>query len=124
MDTFSQILAADDARYRAMILNDLSALSSLLDEGLLYTHSSAMTDTKDEYLDSLRAGHAVYHSATRSQEILRECGDAVVMVGNVIIKAALNGVERVLENKFTTVWVKRDQAWKLLVWTSTPFSKK
>ncbi|MCG5079087.1 nuclear transport factor 2 family protein [Paraburkholderia tagetis] len=123
MEFFSQILAADDARYCAMIANDLSALSSLLDAELLYTHSSAVTETKEEYLESLRSGRVVYHSATRSREILRASEGAVVMVGHVIIKATVDGIDRILDNRFTTVWVKKHQTWNLLAWASTPTPK-
>lgn len=120
MDISSQILSSDDARYRAMVENDRSTLSVLLDTELLYTHSSGVTETKDEYLESLRSGRVIYHSATRSREILRASGGAVVMVGHVIINATVDGNARILDNKFTTVWVRKNQSWNLLAWASTP----
>jgi Domain of unknown function (DUF4440) len=120
---FSEIIAADDARYKAMFSGDLPALATLLGDALLYTHSSANTDTKDQYIDSLRSGRVIYRSARRTDEMLSESGGVVVMAGNILIDATVDGVDRLLNNRFLTVWVQRDQQWKLLAWASTPMPK-
>lgn len=120
---FSQVLEADDARYRAMIENNLERLDALLDSELLYTHSSAVTDTKAQYIDSLRSGRITYRIAKRSNEIFRESGGVVLMAGHVLIEATVDGKDRLLDNRFMTTWVQKDQNWKLLSWASTPTSK-
>ncbi|MFM0698251.1 nuclear transport factor 2 family protein [Paraburkholderia sediminicola] len=120
---FSQVLEADDARYRAMIENDLERLDALLDPELLYTHSSAVTDTKEQYIDSLRSGRVIYRTIKRLKEIFRESGGVVLMAGHVLIAATVDGKDRLLDNKFLTTWVQKDQNWKLLSWASTPTSK-
>ncbi len=52
----AEVRAADDARYAAMIAQDFVALDRLLADDLLYTHSTAVTDTKVQYLAALRGG--------------------------------------------------------------------
>lgn len=111
---------ADDARYSAMLRSDIGELDGLLSDGLCYTHSSAHRQTKCEYLASLASGRIKYLQAQRDDVRLRVYGDVAVMNGNVQLKAVIDGVLRVLENRFLSVWKRDDGGWRMLAWASTP----
>jgi len=47
------VIAADDARYRAMIAGDVARLDGLLSPDLVYTHSDGKSENKSEYLATI-----------------------------------------------------------------------
>jgi ketosteroid isomerase-like protein len=118
-----EIEATDDARYQAMMALDLAALERILGDDLLYTHGSAATDTKREYIDALKSGKYKYRSAKKAGVTVRVYGDVAIMHGQVTIEAEVGGSPRTLNNVFVNVWVKRSGRWQLVHWASTPIPK-
>jgi len=49
-----RVLELEDARWRALLSNDVAELDELFSDDLSYTHSNAMMDTKSSYLGALR----------------------------------------------------------------------
>ena len=113
------VLQADDERYRLMIAGDVAALEPLLDAGLVYTHSSAVVDTKSQYLDALRTGRVKYVSAERRDEAVRVYNTIALMHGRAIMRVVIDGTEKQLNNLFQAVWVQHEGKWRLLAWAST-----
>jgi hypothetical protein len=56
MSQEEEILALEEKRFAAMVSGDLGALDALLHQDLVYTHSSAVVDTKASYLEAIRTG--------------------------------------------------------------------
>lgn len=121
-DTRTAILAADDARYAAMIEGDFTALEEILADELLYGHSSGQVDTRESYLNALRGGAVKYLEVQRSVETVSEVGPVALMTGLHRLRVQVGGQERVLHNRFMTTWVQRGGSWLLLSWASTPLS--
>jgi hypothetical protein len=121
--TFADVQSADERRYQAMYAGNLDGLSGMLADGLLYTHSSAITDNKAAYLASLRKGNVVYHSTRRDEVVMHQHDGTVVMAGHIVIDATIDGTRRLLNNRFTTTWVQDAGQWKLLAWASTALPK-
>ena len=74
MSNEKEILALEDKRYAAMCGGDFAALEAMLDDELLYTHSSGLTDTKATWLASLRSGKTKYKSTACSDRKVRLVG--------------------------------------------------
>jgi ketosteroid isomerase-like protein len=112
---------ADEERYRAMLDGDIHALERLLADDLSYTHSSAHTESKAEYLASLASGRVKYLDVQRDAVQARVYGDIAVLNGKVTLRAIVDGISRVLDNRFLSVW-KRDAGggWQMSAWASTP----
>jgi ketosteroid isomerase-like protein len=110
----------ENARYRAMVSNDLATLEQVLSDDLIYTHSSARIDSKQSYIESLRSGKVRYVSAERQQESFRAYGNVAVINGRMKAHAVVDGSEKTLNNVFTCVWVKNPQGWQMSSWASTP----
>jgi ketosteroid isomerase-like protein len=116
----AELLMADNKRYEAMIARDVNALERLLADELLYTHSTGNTDTKQQYLETIRSGYVEYRSSQVDDLVFRQHGDVGMLMGRARIDATIGGAGRVLENRFFASWVKDDGRWKLLAWVSIP----
>ena len=116
----AEVLAADDARYAAMIAQDFDALGRLLAADLLYTHSTAVTDTKAEYLAALRSGKYRYKAARCEGVTVRSHGTTAIVNGRGFIEVDVDGVPKSLANAFVNVWVRTAAGWQMTAWQSTP----
>lgn len=118
-DTERQVLQADDERCRAMLTHDLNALSRLLADDVVYTHSSALVDTKETYLQTLREGHIRYLATERKSANVRLYGKVAIMHGHVTMQIEYHGQKKDLNNMYQAVWAQREGSWQLVSWAST-----
>jgi Domain of unknown function (DUF4440) len=120
MSSEKEILDLEDTRFAAMIEGDWTALQTLVHDQLLYTHSSALTDNKASWLESMTSGKTKYKGASFADRRVRMIGDAALVTGAAAIEAEINGQPRSLRLKFLNVWTKTPQGWKFVAWQSTP----
>ncbi|MDX1376863.1 MAG: nuclear transport factor 2 family protein [Burkholderiales bacterium] len=119
MSIEQEILALEEKRCAAMAANDVAALEKLFHDELIYTHSSAVVDTRASYLETLRSGHTRYHSIERSDEKVRLCGDTALVTGRAVIDVTVKGEKKHLDTRFLDVWTKTPKGWKFIAWQST-----
>ena len=62
--TADEAMKAENARYAAQTTNDFAAMDKLFGNDLTYNHSSAATDNKATYIDSMRSGRTKYRKMT------------------------------------------------------------
>jgi len=115
-----EIRALEDRRYQAMIAKDADTLDRLLGDGLVYTHSYGGADTKATYMDGVRSKKWDYQSVERPIEQIQVYGDTAVITGHVKINILSEGKPKLLNSRFTNVWVKGAQGWQMVTWQSTP----
>lgn len=118
-DAERRLFEADDERCRAMLANDLEALAGVIADDVVYTHSSAVVDNKEQYLDALREGRTRYLALRRQSAHVRLYGQVAVMHGHVIMRIEVQGRQKDLDNLFQSVWTERDGRWLLASWAST-----
>jgi ketosteroid isomerase-like protein len=114
-----EILALEDVRFKAMVSGDVKLLNELMDEDMIYTHSSAVVDTKASYLEALTSGKTRYKSQRRFEERVRLFGDCALVTGRAEMEADVNGVQKTLRLRYLDVWTKTPQGWKFVAWQST-----
>jgi ketosteroid isomerase-like protein len=114
-----EILALEDVRFKAMMSGDVKLLDGLLHEDLIYTHSSAVLDTKASYLEAIRTGKTHYRSQKRFEERVRMCGDCALVTGRAEMEVEVNGAHKTLHLRYLDVWTKTPQGWKFVAWQST-----
>lgn len=119
-----EVLAADDARYRAMIEADYATLERVLGDDLVYTHDDSESETKSEHIARMRFGNVRYRGARRRSAIVRLYGRTAVMHGQVLVEATCGGVERTSEERFLNVWVRRHAGWQMVAGASTRIPKR
>ena len=119
MSIEQDILALEEQRCAARAKNDIAALEGMFHDDLIYTHSSAVVDTRASYLEVLKSGHTRYHSVQRSDEKVRVYGDSALVTGRAIIDVTVRGEKKHLDTRFLDVWTKTAQGWKFVAWQST-----
>ena len=119
----AEIEAVDDRRYKAMLDEDWTALAQLFGDDLLYTHGSAVTDTKAEFIENFKKKYK-FKSAQREDVTVRGYGDIAIMHGRVRMEMEAEGKPRLLHNCFAAVWARRGGQWQLVHFQPTPVPQK
>lgn len=120
MEIEIELLALDSERFVAMVRQDFGTLDRLLDDELVWTHASAITEGKRSFLERLKAGSCRYLEITRSEEKVRLFDNVAIVSGVANIHAKVSGAERFLMNRYHNVWLKRAGNWRMVNWQSTP----
>jgi Domain of unknown function (DUF4440) len=117
------LLAADDARYQALMASDIGALDRLLTDDFTYTHNAGFCDDKAGYLDRIRRGAVRYSDWVRVSANIRIYGAAGVMTGHMRMIANLPNQAVQLDNLYLAAWVRLGRQWRLAAWSSTSRGK-
>jgi ketosteroid isomerase-like protein len=115
------VLAAQDGRIAATIAGDLAALAAMMTDDLTYTHSSAVTETKAEFLDGLKSGKYVYREVAPRDRKVRVHGDAAVVSGPCHVVIEPGGRRTEIDLYFTELYVKEGGRWRMALWHATRF---
>ena len=116
----AEIKKLEDRRFQAMIDGDFDTLDKLLGDGLIYTHSTAQADTRAEYIALCKKGVFKYLKIERPVENIQVYGDTVVVTGQTKMYAIVEGKSKVLNSRYTDVWIRGAKGWQMVVWQSTP----
>jgi ketosteroid isomerase-like protein len=116
----AMIRELESRRFRAMIEADAAALESLLADSMVYTHSSATTDGKASYIAGVKSKKWQYRQIDRPIEDIQVHGDTAVVTGQVRIDILIDGKPKVMNSRYTDVWVKGAKGWQMVAWQSTP----
>jgi len=114
-----EVEQAEDARYAAQTASDFAALERLLGDDLIYVHSTAVVDSKQSFLDSLRTGKVKYRVMRRSETRVRSYGCVALMTGLGDYEVTAGGRELVIRLRFSGTWVKRAAGLQFVSWQST-----
>ena len=128
----AEVLAALAERDKSFVTGDETKVGQLMSEDYLQTDVSGHVQDKQAWLNEyyrplallLKSGETRCATFDRSNIVVRDLGDTLVVAGEQTFKfAGVNpwnpkvtfqpGPPRVL--RFTHVWIKRDGAWKLAV---------
>ncbi len=118
-DARTEVLAAEDRRYRAMLDADLATLDRLCADDLSYAHSSGVRDTKAEYLAKVASGYYVYRRIDHPVERVAVVGDTAVVVGRMTADLVVDGAAKTIDNLALAVWVRAGAEWRLLAYAPT-----
>jgi ketosteroid isomerase-like protein len=122
--TEQDVLQAEDARYAAQMANDFAAMDQLFGDDLVYTHTSAVTDGKASYTDSMRSGNVKYRVMRRSDVKVRTFGCVGVLTGQGDFDVTVKGQDLSVALRFTSVWARRGDALQFVSWESTRIPPK
>ncbi|MCU0869294.1 MAG: nuclear transport factor 2 family protein [Burkholderiales bacterium] len=120
----AEVTAADEARYVAMVDDDFPALDRLLADDLIYTHSSALVDTKKSYVASLQSGKVKYVKTDRSSLKVTPYGCIAIVTGRGDFDVTMDGNPLAVQIRFTNVWEKRSGGWQMIAWQATRIPPK
>ncbi len=113
-DAPADLSAADEARRKAMLALDVKALDVLLDDGLIYMHSSGVTDDKSAYLKGVGSKLWEYKSIRTEDERTTVRGDTATVFCHMMIDLLSNGETKKVDSNALLVWTRASGSWKLL----------
>ncbi len=114
------VLGLEEQRWAALIGSDIDALQQLLHPSLSYTHSSALVDTKQSWLDSITGGFVDYRSVEREDIAMITSGTTAVITGKATFVIGVQDREITITARFTAVWVHEDGRWQFFAYQNTP----
>jgi ketosteroid isomerase-like protein len=115
----AEINKLEDRRVQAMIDSDFGTLDKLLGDELVYTHSTGQSDTRAEYIALCKKGVFKYLKIERPIENIQVYGDTVVVTGHTKMDVLIDGKPKLLNSRYTNVWIKGAKGWQMVVWQST-----
>jgi len=113
------VLDAEQRRFEAMVRADTVALRAMLADDLVYIHSNAMTEDKNQHIADISGGRLRYHSMDRENPRVRRYGKTAITNGVVRVNVTLDGKNLVLPLAYTAVYRKKKGRWLLVDWQST-----
>jgi len=111
--TEKEIMATMQAYRQALIHKDATALSKVLSDDLVYTHSSNLHQDKAALIESLK-GNSVTEDIDFKNLKVEVYGNSAVVVGDVDFHMNTGGVQSVSHLNVLHVLVKGPQGWQLV----------
>ncbi|WP_321957424.1 nuclear transport factor 2 family protein [Paraburkholderia bannensis] len=115
-ESAQRIRALEEQRRLAMLAADTQALEALLDEALIYIHSTGARDSRASYLEKLASGAMRYEAVTLdvSDVIVRERFALLsgTMTATVRVAAATPAV-LAIASQYEAVWMQSEEGWRV-----------
>jgi len=115
----TDLLSLENQRYQAMVQADMELLDAMLDDGLIFTHASGKIDTKSSFLKNLGSGNLIYKTIAIDDAAVRIYDSCGVVTGKSKLEINVRGEDRMLQLRFTTVWIEEESGWKVVAYQST-----
>jgi hypothetical protein len=115
------IRTLERARFSAMIAGDLDSLSALLDNELIYVHSSGQADSKNAYLRSLQQGQIAYENIEVLGDRHWDGEGCFVIMQSILARMRVGAGAEPIERRLTitSVWRQTSGEWRLIALQST-----
>lgn len=110
------LLQAEKTRFELMVAKDVAKLKDLLADELIYTHSSGVVDGKEKILTSIEAG--TYKAIEVLEQNPVSWENTGVISGKIRAVIADPKGDRTIVLKYTDVYRKDGEVWKLTAWQS------
>jgi hypothetical protein len=118
-----QVLQAEKDRFAAMIKADRPALEKLLADDLTYTHTTALFESKEQFIKSVTSGTIDYVSIVPSESDwkVRINGNTAIVNGIAAVNVIDTGKDIKIKIRYTTIHTNRGGTWQLQAWQATRF---
>lgn len=114
-----EILKREQQRVDLLVSGKLDQLAAMLSPTLTYTHSSAVLDNKERFLESLRTGQVVYKSLKHSDVQVRfPTPDVAILNGVSDVDVVISGKPQNVPIRFTIIYVRKNGVWLMEAWHS------
>ena len=110
-DVKAAVLAAEQKWVDAVIHGDAAALEKLMSSDILYTHSSAMTQTRGEFIKAATSGSTKYTAIDFSDVVVRQFGKTAVITHKAVFKTVQNGETHLFVGE---VWAEQNGGWQMV----------
>ena len=105
------IRQAGRARTQAMLAAGTSRLDDLLADDFTAVHITGYEQSKDEWLEQIRAGEMAYHDVQEQSASVAIDGDTAVLTSRNLVTATIGGSRGTWRLESTTTYVKTGGTW-------------
>lgn len=113
------VLAAEDARFAAMMAADPAEMSRWLAVDLAYVHSTGDVHGRDQLIESITSGATRYVSIVPGERRVTFFDEAAALVrGTASLKVSAGAQPLEFEAAYLAMYVLVDGAWQLHAWQS------
>jgi len=114
------VLAAHEQRRAATLKGDSDAVASMMRDDLTFTHANAVVETKAQFVDALKTRRLRYKALADGEDrTVRVHGGTGVVSGTCRILVDASGTEIDIRVRFTELWVKEGERWRMMLWHAT-----
>ena len=117
--TVDEALKAEEARFKAQMSGDGTAMNKLFGDDLVYIHSSTVVDTKKSFIESITSGNVKYRSMQQGEAKVRTYGGIAIVTGSAKFEVTVKGENRTLDLLYHAVWAKRIAGTQFVSWQAT-----
>ena len=118
-DALGDVRQFQAKRFAAMTHRDIDGVAALLGEDLTYTHSGGDTETKAQFLETLRSGRIVYEQIEPADVAVRMYGQTAVVTGRSTMHVRTGGQPQTFQIRFVEVDVAIGGRWQMIAWEAT-----
>lgn len=118
-ETAEQAKALDRKWAEATTHADVAALNQILSDDLTYTHSSGETQSKAEFIASVRSKELQYHSIEFESSNVRFYGNTALISSHLRVQVTAAGHDQSVHACFLHVWVKKNGRWQMVAHQAT-----
>ncbi len=113
------VLAAEDARFAAMVAADPDAMRRWLADDLGYVHSTGRVENRKQLIDAIVGGQLRYLSIEPSERRVNLQGPTAAIVQGIVRIQVRDGDQAVdFPARYLAVYGLEDGAWRLRAWQS------
>jgi ketosteroid isomerase-like protein len=113
------VLAAEDARFAAMVAADAEVMRRYFAEDLAYVHSTGRVVNRDQLIDEIRDGKLLYRAIKPSERQVDVMGpDAAVVRGLARIEASADAKPVEFQARYLAIYAREGGTWRLRAWQS------
>lgn len=102
-----------------MTRQDTEALRPILADDLVYCHSNARCESREQFLETIATGAIRYQVIEPRELRVRRDGDVAIINGRIGVEGAAGGRPASMQLVYLDVYVRRDGRWQLAAWQST-----
>jgi hypothetical protein len=122
-DLKQEVFDYHDARFRAMIEEDVDELGKLLADDLHYSHTKGRVESRAQFLSTIETKQIDYIAANRRDVEIRLLGNTAVITGLSDMTLIWQGEQLEFTIRFLEVAHKVDANWQLVAWQSVMFEE-
>jgi ketosteroid isomerase-like protein len=114
-----QIIDSEERLARAHLTLDLNEIDSLLHSDYVIIQPNGVIENKDEVLASYRSGNRKWYAAAVSQLSVKVFDNMARVIGVWSASGTNNGQTFDYQARFISIWLKENDGWKNIVYSSS-----
>ena len=119
MDADAALSTLEQQRCRAMLADDMPALSALLAPDLRYVHATGIVDSRDSLLAKLGTRQIVYKQLVLAPVQCTQGADLGAVAGEMRATVLRGGEQRQIAASYLALWQLRQGQWQLAAYQGT-----